>query len=409
MNAESSTKITFLGDITCDRMLRVASRKKRGEYDFSPVFSQVGYILDESDYVIGNFETVCAGDKNDYKDQFMLCNTPDQLIEEISKTGIHCVTTANNHCLDQGIKGLKRTLEVLDKNGVEHIGTYANLEERKKIFYKNFRDLKVAFLAYTYDVNSTNIDIRIDAKNDYCVGLLKSQDVIANCNSKAKKICLLLTTGRQRRFVRRILARRGLKKGKAFMPILTDYIRKDDTNNPYLDKIKMEIEEARKNADYVFVCPHYGGQFNEEPGEYAAFLMKYLKECGADVVIGNHPHIVQKAIKTKGFVGAYSIGSFNQSVSADYMVHEPLPEYSVAVHFYFNDNKNVDKVTYSILKIVEDENKMITVWPVDKLYKIISDEEKESLRKDVLRISNRFTNSNSDKIIMCKEYELLGE
>lgn len=409
MKTDYRAKITFLGDITCDRMLLAAARKGYGEYDFSQVFSKIGNILGESNYIVGNLETVCAGNKNDYKDQFMLYNTPDQLIEAISKCGIHCLTTANNHCLDQGINGLKRTLEVLDKNGIEHVGTYANLQDSKKLFYKNLGDIKIAFLAYTYDINSTNIDVIINSKNDYCVRVLKSQDIVANANSLVKKIGFKLTTGRQRRVIKRFLARAGLKKGKPFMVARKDCICGGDTDNPYLDKVKSDIEEAKKNADYVFVCPHFGGQFNDEPGTYAEFLMEYLQECGANAVIGNHPHVIQRTILADDFVGAYSIGSFNQSISADYMVHEHLPEYSVATHFYFGENKRVDKVTYSILKIVEDENKMITVWPIDKLYEKLGDEEKEILKKDVLRISNRFTNKNNNEITIYKEFELLGE
>ena len=40
------------------------------------------------------------------------------------KGGVNCVTTANNHCLDQGLEGLVRTIKELDRNQVLHTGTF---------------------------------------------------------------------------------------------------------------------------------------------------------------------------------------------------------------------------------------------------------------------------------------------
>mgnify|MGYP000289694224 CR=1 FL=1 len=98
-------KITFIGDITSDRpLLNAAYDRNTDAYDFFPVFGKVKKLFEESDYVVGNFETVCAGDKNGFQNQYLLCNSPDELIQAMVKGGVNCVTTANNHCLDQGIQ-----------------------------------------------------------------------------------------------------------------------------------------------------------------------------------------------------------------------------------------------------------------------------------------------------------------
>lgn len=57
--------------------------------------------------MIANFENVCAGSSNDYKNEYLLYNCPDQFVKDMKSSGIDFVTTANNHCLDQGIEGLK--------------------------------------------------------------------------------------------------------------------------------------------------------------------------------------------------------------------------------------------------------------------------------------------------------------
>ena len=46
------------------------------------------------------------------------------------------MTTANNHLLDKGIKGAMRTLDILDKYNITHIGSYRNIEEKKIKKYK---------------------------------------------------------------------------------------------------------------------------------------------------------------------------------------------------------------------------------------------------------------------------------
>ena len=54
-------KISFTGDIMCERPLLSASRSDK-KYDFDFVFHGVKDKLRESDLVVGNLETVFAGD-----------------------------------------------------------------------------------------------------------------------------------------------------------------------------------------------------------------------------------------------------------------------------------------------------------------------------------------------------------
>ena len=91
-------------------------------------------LFEESDYVVGNFETVCAGDKNGFQNQYLLCNSPDELIQAMVKGGVNCVTTANNHCLDQGIEGLVRTIKELDRNKVFTYGYFLHMRTLQNEF-----------------------------------------------------------------------------------------------------------------------------------------------------------------------------------------------------------------------------------------------------------------------------------
>lgn len=395
-------KITFIGDIACDRQLLKAGYKNYG-YDFSQVFSKVKEIFMQSDFVVGNLETVCGGSKNNFQEQYMTCNAPDELIQNMKKAGISMVTTANNHCLDKGIKGLQRTIKCLDKSGIEYIGTNSDSEHVVRIKLETISGVTIAFLAYTYSTNESNTGIVLDEKNDYFVNLLRKQGTVINpelkSNFNIKRYISGKLSSSQKRALTRIIARTKLKFGIPYMKPRVDKIEYGDTDNKYLKLVKEDIVEAKKRADIVVVCPHFGGQFNTVPGKYAEFLIKYLNSAGCDIVIGNHPHVVQKIEMDGSRIFAYSLGSFNQSISADYMVVESKPEYSIMIHCYINEKtKRIHKLSFSILKIIEDKDGMITVWPVDELYKELSSEKKKKLFSDINEIYQRCTSSPLKKV-----------
>ncbi len=237
-------KITYIGDITCDRPLLNAARSDMGTYDFAPVFGRVKGLFEKSDLVVGNFETVCAGEQVGFDNRFMSCNTPDSLVAAMEKANVGFVSTANNHCLDQGIDGLIRTLDVLDDYQIGHCGTYRDAGERNTIAYRNMKGKRIAFLSYTYSTNESNTGIVLDSSNDCHVGLLRKQRQAAEHASGVKKALLKITGSRQRQFIKRIIARMKLAAGIPFMKAFTDTIQPGDTDNAYLDAIKKDIKAA---------------------------------------------------------------------------------------------------------------------------------------------------------------------
>lgn len=404
MNNEKLKKITFLGDITCDRPLLESSRISKDKYDFRYVFSEMKNYLCQSDYVIANLETVCGGNIDDYKTEFLLYNSPDQLIEAIKESGINFVTTANNHCLDQGIDGLKRTLSLLDKYEIGHSGTYLNQAARNTIKVISIGNLKIAVLSYTYSTNESNTGIILDENNDYLVGILREQFIPIKNQNGMKAFILSHLTAKQKRKVKRIINRSKLLLGMAYFKPYTDIIQPHDTNNKYLEIIKTDIKHAKKVADIVVACPHMGGQFNEMPGEYSDFLCDFLIENGVDIIAGNHPHVIQKAFISKNKVIAYSLGGFNLSISADYIVHECLPEYSMALNVYINEeSKKIERVTFSILRIEEDCSHKIVVYPIEKW---AENNYSKEFQSEIDKIYNRIMGTQLKNVDIKREYDL---
>src|SRR5699024_5209166 len=146
MSKNNIIKLSFVGDIMCEKPLLKASKKKNDSYDFNLVFKHMKESFSQADYMVGNLETVCAGREYGYTDHIYNCNTPDNIIEAIKNSGIDMVTTANNHCLDRGIEGLKRTNNLLDKYGIDHTGTFNSRQDREKLLVKDIGGIKIAFL-----------------------------------------------------------------------------------------------------------------------------------------------------------------------------------------------------------------------------------------------------------------------
>lgn len=400
-------KISFTGDIMCELPLLKAS--KHGKmYDFEFVFRGVKDKLSESDIVIGNLETVFAGEKSGYTHDVYSFNTPDSFVYAMKDAGINYVSTANNHCLDRGIEGLIGTLELLDKYGIKHFGTYKSKEQRTPYELLEIGDKKIALIAYTYGTNVVENGIIFKEDDEFYVNILKSQKRewlkfektlnTPGIRSKLSRYIRKITTLDQRM---RIKKRLGMLKNTA----KSDDLVEGDIYPRYLEHLKSDVEEAKRDTDYVFVCLHSGGLFNVEVGAYTEYIVDLIVRAGADAVVGNHPHVVQKFVD-KGCLVAYSLGNFSISPSSLYLVRENLPEYSVLLHFYFDKgNMSLCKVTFSILKIVESGRGNLSVYPVNVLYdKCVFASERELLTKDCTKIYNIFTDKKEMIIDILDEY-----
>ena len=171
MGTDGAARITFVGDIMCEKPLQRAWNKG-GDAVFDRVFSRTGALFAASDYVVGNLETVFAGPARGYTRELYRFNTPDGFARAIAKGGIHLLTTATNHCLDGGVEGLDRTLAVLDRCGLAHTGTFRSPAE-PRFLVRRIGGLRVAFLNYTYGVNVHETGIVLPPQDLYRLNLLK--------------------------------------------------------------------------------------------------------------------------------------------------------------------------------------------------------------------------------------------
>jgi poly-gamma-glutamate capsule biosynthesis protein CapA/YwtB (metallophosphatase superfamily) len=253
--ADSTVTVTIsvVGDIMCHSVQYNYSRVNADSFNFDPVYREVKKYLEESDFTFGNFETVTAGKGKGYSG-YPLFNTPDDFIPALKNAGFDMLSTSNNHSLDRGEFGVRRTIEQMINNGLYYNGTYTSQADRDSVRIFNIKGLSVAFLDYTFGTNGNPIP-----------------------------------------------------RDKPWLINLIDY-----------NLIEKDIKEARKRgAELVIVHYHYGEEYKREPIKSQQDVVNKTIQLGADIIIGGHPHVLQPVnyFKTSnakldtGFV-AYSMGNF---------------------------------------------------------------------------------------------------
>lgn len=248
---QNAYRILFAGDL-----ILLEDQVKNGfdgeKYDYSMMFDYNRKYISDADLAIGVFEGPMGGEENGYSTgnyddgKELYLSFPDAFGKAVKEAGFDLVTTGNNHVLDKGEAGSRRTLDVLDHIGLDHTGSYRSAEEKQeqhiKIIDKN--GIKIAVLAYTYGANYHTDEQMIDGDDSYVTSMLV------------------------------------------------------DPKSKYFDKVKAQVEadfaEARAyQPDLIVVLPHMGEQFKDEPNDYQKTWCKVFYDNGADIVFGDHTHSVQ--------------------------------------------------------------------------------------------------------------------
>lgn len=92
----------------------------------------------------------------------------------------------------------------------------------------------------------------------------------------------------------------------AFIGIFVNY-GTDDSEN----QLRSDIENAKnQGAELIITAFHWGSEKATQPDETQRSLAHTAIDCGADLVVGHHPHVLQGIEKYNGKYIAYSLGNF---------------------------------------------------------------------------------------------------
>jgi len=366
-------KLTVIGDIMCEPPVFKQAEREGGKYDFMPAFEHLKPLLSEADYVCANLETPIAGKELGYTFRLVSFNAPKELAQMCRDLGVDMVSTANNHALDRGTEGIRETVKNLDSVGLEHTGTYANYQkdDPKRIFYKQLGDTKIAVICYTYGTNyGINGNAPDEAAGDHVNYLrpctCKAPVGTRNYPKSYYEVLKLIDRAKGEKHIweDEVDVRNALGISQAY----ADDVLIPEVYEECLAQVQADYDEARKNADLVFIMPHIGGQFNVTPGACSSYLINCFLQMGFDGVFAAHSHTLQQAKQVGDAPVFWSMGNVSMAPFSAYAARETLPEYAVAAHLYLEKGK-IAKTTFSLTKIIEEEDGLITGYPVEDLYK----------------------------------------
>lgn len=171
-------------------------------------------------------------------------------ISVLQDMGVDVAVLANNHVFDYGEVGLLDTLDTFQDAGLPYVGAGRDLDEASAVWYAQLEDCTVAYIAGS----------RVEWS--------------------------MLT--------------RGAGEG------LPGVFRTAESN----DLILQRIREAREKADFVVVYEHWGQEGTTDLEEYQTQSGRAFLDAGADVVVGDHPHVVQGIEWYNGKPILYSMGNY---------------------------------------------------------------------------------------------------
>ncbi len=188
-------------------------------------------------------------------------NGPQEAGDALVDCGFDVVCIATNHMADMRDDGLRGTIDYWRKQPVTTVGDHLTAEDYETPRIHEKDGIKLAFLAYTYGTNGMSVST---------------------------------SSG-----------------------LIVPYIKEED--------IRRHVAAAKEAGDLVIVNMHWGDDssftVNAEQKKYA----QILADCGVDVIIGEHPHVLQPMQWMDGKDGhkmllTYSIGNFLSTMYNDYFM-----------------------------------------------------------------------------------------
>lgn len=238
--------VMIIGDV----MMHQAQLEK----DYTQFLKHISKDLRSADIAVANMEFSLGGEPYTGYPRF---SAPDSYAEYVAaECGVDVFLTANNHILDRGQKGLKRTLSVYEgmKEKVLFTGSAGSKEELEQNYpvIIDRKGIKLAIINFTYGTNGIHAE--------------------------------------------------GWPN--------TNYMVKESIDSAF-------IRAAKQNADFIAVLPHWGTEYELHHNSTQEIWAGYLVGRGADVIVGGHPHVVQDSTHINGVPVFYSIGNAVSNMSAE--------------------------------------------------------------------------------------------
>lgn len=224
-----------------------ARAEGRHGYDFGPMYESIAPDVKSADLAICEMESPLAPAKGPFTG-WPDFSSPPQVLTALRDVGYDSCTTASNHTIDEGYAGVKRTLDELDSAGLRHTGSARSAAEAAKpLIITMPNGVRVAQLAYSFGFNGL---VR-PAGEEWLANLSNIPDILA-------------------------AAHRAKKAG----------------------------------ANIVVLSLHWGIEYNlQATTEQISEAHQLLASPDIDLILGDHPHVVEPAERIHHKWVVYSMGN----------------------------------------------------------------------------------------------------
>lgn len=250
--SQDAVTLLFAGDILMDDHYAVMSTYHNRGNDINQAFDQglLEQMRNADIFMINNEFTFTGRGTPTVNKKFTFRADPGN-VSMYEEMGVDIVSVANNHIYDYGEVSLLDTLDTLEQAEIPYIGAGRNLQEAMTPVYYIANGMKIAFVSAT-QIERNSVPDTKEATQD-SAGVLR---------------CM----------------------------------------NP--DNLLLTIEEAKKNSDYVILYIHWGTESQEAIDWLQEQQAPIYAQAGVDLIIGDHPHCLQKMDSVEGVPVIYSLGNF---------------------------------------------------------------------------------------------------
>lgn len=140
---ESEIEVVAVGDILLDRGVR----RRIDQFGTGYPFEKTAGILSESDLTFGNFENPITGECEEQQKKYLFRAAPEHS-SILSLAGFDILSIANNHILDCGKIGLRRTIELLGEQKIVHVGAEIDSASDRAAIIE-IKGIRLGFAAFT--------------------------------------------------------------------------------------------------------------------------------------------------------------------------------------------------------------------------------------------------------------------
>ncbi len=233
------------GDIILHSTVLDGAKLGADEYDFSAFFIQADDYFKAANLATANLEVTLGGKESGPFSGYPAFNAPDSLLDDIKNGGINFLTTANNHCYDTGLFGLKRTVSQLKLAGIDFVGTKETSDDPTYVI-KDVNGIKLGITTFTYENTAPEGSKSIN--------------------------------------------------GNVVKPEANELINSfsyDRINEFYVQAQSVITDMENSGAEAVVFYMHWGEEYQLSPNTWQKSIAQKLSNMGVDVIVGGHPHVVQ--------------------------------------------------------------------------------------------------------------------